>query len=417
MLRKHLVIVGSGWAGLKLARQLKNVDTSKLRVTLVSDISDFRYSAALYRVATGHREKEAIIPLSEILSDLPNVEFVKATIKNIDKTKKTITTANHKVLHYDIAVLALGVVTTYFGIPGLNEWSYSIKTSKELRKLRTHLHQELLDENAPDKNYVVIGGGATGVELSAALTSYMKKVVKKHGLDRQRITIDLVEAAPRVLPASSPNISKKALSRLKKIGVRVMLNKKVESQTDDFLLISGKRIPSHTVIWTAGVTNNQFYKNNASQFNFSPRGKIIVDDHLRVDESLYVIGDNAETKYSGLGLTAVHNAHFVAKDIKKRIAGKTQRPSYKTLSPAIVVPIGARWALFSYKSFEFGGIFGAIMRSLADLVAYHDIVSLKKSIILWLNSDKKEEQCVICKTLMETNHFEPLRQHLGPHVS
>ena len=226
--KKHLVIVGSGWAGLKIARQLKKVPQHKLRITLVSDINYFRYSAALYRVATGNREKEAIIPLSEILDDLPNVEFKKATVKKIDRKNRTIATSGGEIIHYDYAVLAIGTITNYFNIPGLDKWSYSIKTSTELRKFRTHLHQELVDEHAPDKNYVVVGAGPTGVELSAALTSYMKQVSRKHGLARRRITVSVIEAADRVLPISKPKVSASVEKRLRKLGVRVMLKKKVE---------------------------------------------------------------------------------------------------------------------------------------------------------------------------------------------
>lgn len=400
MLRKHIVIVGSGWAGMRLARELQSIDTHRVRITLVSDIDYFRYSAALYRVATGRRERAAIIPLSEILEDLPNIEFIKAKVTHIDRAKKILKTNTKLEISYDYAVLALGVITTYFGIPGLEHWSYSIKTSKELKLLRTHLHQELMDENAPDKNYVVIGGGPTGVELSAALMSYMKEVVRKHGLRRRRITIDLVEAAPRLLPMSDPMTSKKTLARLRKLGVRVMLNKKVESQDGEYLVVSGVKIPTHTVIWTAGVSNNPFFQNNANQFAFGQRGRVLVDDHLRVDDHLYVIGDNADTPYSGLGLTAVHNARFVGKDIKRRLTGK-KPVCYRPLTPVTVVPVGNRWAIFQYRKLIFGGVTAAIIRSLADLVSYTDIVGPTKAFRLWIRTDEREEICMLCKASLD----------------
>lgn len=411
MLQKHLVIVGSGWAGMRLARELKNIPKHSLRITLVSDITTFRYSAALYRVATGHREREAIIPISEIIEDLPNVQFKRAQITKINRKAKTLTTQKGEIIHYDMAVLALGMITTYFDIPGLEQRSYSIKTARELRQLRTHLHQELLDEFAPDKNYVVIGAGPTGVELSAALTTYMKEVVKKHHIRRRRINVDLVEAAPRVLPASSETVSRKTLARLRNIGVRVMLKKKVEKEVDDYLVVSGTKIPTHTVIWTAGVANNPFFKANASQFSLNDRGKVIVDDYLRVDNDVYVIGDNAATPFSGLGLTAVHNAKFVGKDIRKRLHYQNSKP-YKPLVPATVVPAGKRWAIFQYKNIVFGGLLGAILRSLADLVAYNDIVGWRKAFELWLRSDEREELCSICSTALEPHMpGHPLATH------
>lgn len=405
MLRKHLVIVGSGWAGLKVARQLKHISSSQLRITLISDISNFRYSAALYRVATGKREREAIIPLSEVLEDLPNVDFEKATVTKIDRQARSISTSSGKVFHYDYAVLALGTVTTYFGIPGLEQWSYSIKTSKELRQLRTHLHQELMDEHAPDKNYVIIGAGPTGVELSAALVSYMKSVARKHGIKRRRINVDVVEAAPRVLPASNPRASKRVLKRLRSMGIRVMLSKKVESQDGDYLLVSGKKIPTHTVIWTAGVANNPFFAKNKSQFELSPRGRVIVNDHLRVDDHVYVIGDNAETRFTGLGLTAVHNGRFVGKDISKRLKGNRKTPAYRPLVPPTVVPAGARWAVFQYRGLILWGILGAILRSLADLVAYHDILGSRRALTTWVRSDEHEESCLVCRSSLDKKLF------------
>jgi len=414
MLRKHLVIVGSGWAGLKVARQLKSVSSNQLRITLVSDISNFRYSAALYRVATGRREREAIIPLSEALEDLPNVDFIKASATKINRKNKTISLSTGKDLHYDYAVLALGVVTSYFGIPGLDKWSYSIKTARELRQLRTHLHQELMDEHAPDKNYVVIGAGPTGVELSSALTSYMKEVARKHGLKRRRITVHLIEEASRVLPASLPKASKLTLARLRQLGVRVMLNKKVEGESDGELIVSGQKIPTHTVIWTAGVTNNPFFAQNDKEFTLSNHGRVVVDDHLMVDNHVYVIGDNAQTPYTGLGLTAVHNAHFVAKDIKLRLNGKPPMKPYKPLIPATAVPAGNRWAVFQYNRVVFSGMFAAIIRSLADLIAYNDILGPGHALKIWLRSDQREELCQICQMALEHDASQSMLQpHRG----
>jgi NADH dehydrogenase len=267
-----------------------------------------------------------------------------------------------------------------------------------------------MDEPAPDKNYVVIGAGPTGVELSAALTSYMKDVVRKHGLRRRRINVNLIEAAPRVLPASSLRISQKTVQHLRKLGVKVLLNKKVEGETGDQLVISGKTIPTRTVIWTAGVTNNPFFAANKSAFTLNDHSKVVVNDHLRVDENVYVIGDNADTPHSGLGLTAVHNARYVSKDIKKRLAGIEITPAYKPMTPATAVPVGPHWGIFQYRNIILWGIPAAILRSLADLVAYNDIVGPIKAIKIWLRSDSREEICTVCQTALEKEHHGPLLQ-------
>lgn len=404
MLRKHVVIIGGGWAGIKLARDLADVDRSKLRVTLISAEPNFRYSSALYKVATGHNEREAIIPISEITKNINNLDFVLAKVKSIDKSERTITTSSGQKFHYDFAVIALGVITSYMGIPGIEELSYGIKTQHEIQLLRTHLHQELVDQHAPDKNYVIVGGGATGVELSASMVSYIKHIVKKHGIKQKKVNVELVEASPRVLPLGNPTASAKTLKRLKSLGVKVLLNKRVQKETINNLVVSGKSIPTHTVIWTAGVVNNPFFKNNASQFNLNERGRVVVNDHLQVDKHLYVIGDNAATPFSGLALTAVHDAKYVAKDIKKKLNNQKGYRAYKALIPATAVPVGKRWAIFQYEKIVIGGWLGSLIRIFADFVSFCDIIGFRRALSTWVGGYRDVEYCAVCRTRVVKHH-------------
>lgn len=397
MLRKHVVIVGGGWAGVALARKLKKIPKDKIRITLVSDQQNFRYSAALYRVATGYREKEAIIPITELTEDIESLKFIKAKTTHINRSKKVITLEGGQELHYDFVVLALGNVTNYFNIPGLKELSFGIKSPYELHRFRAHLHHELIDENTPDKNYVIVGAGSTGVELAAALESYLKRVVKRHGLRKKSINIELVEASPRVLPLNSPVASKKVLSRLHSLGIKVHLKSRVRSETEGSLQYNGKSIPTHTVVWTAGTSNNPFFKKNYRQFSLNTNGKVIVDERLQIDRYTYVIGDNAATTYSGLGLTAVHNAKYVAKDLTKRLQGQLRTPIYRVLVPATVIPVGKSWAIFQYNRIILTGVIGGFIRVIADLIAYHDIAGWYKGTRYWLKSGNKEERCQVCK--------------------
>lgn len=397
MLRKHLVIVGGGWSGLSLIRSLKNVNFNELRITLISDEPNFRYSPGLYRVATGIRDHEAIIPIGEVLNDIRHVEFVLEKAEKIDRKTRTIKTTTGKVFHYDFAVLALGTVTSYFGIPGIEQNSYNIKTTAGLQRFRAHLHQELIDEKAPDKNYVVVGAGPTGVELAAALSTYLRKVTKWHGVRSSRISIDIVEASPKVLPSMPDKVGKKVYARLHRLGIKTMLKAKVESETANSLSVNGKSIPTQTVVWTAGVINSPFFEANASQFSFNERKKIIVDEHLSVDAHTYVIGDNAATPYSGLALTAVHNAQFVAKDIKRRISKRTRPAKYTPFKPATVVPVGSGWAIMQWRFITISGWAGALLRSAADFVGYMDILGFWKALEVWTNTEQQEEHCAVCK--------------------
>lgn len=401
MLRKHVVIVGGGWGGVALARKLKSIPKEKIRITLISDDPNFRYSPAMYRAATGHREKETIIPITELTKDISSLNFVKARANNINRPKKIITLEGGKQIHYDYLVVTVGAKTNYFGIPGLQELSYGIKTPHELHRFRSHLHQNLINDNQPDKNYVVVGGGATGVELASALASYMGKVIKRHGLRKHSVNIELIQAAPRLLPESNLAASVAVLNRLRKLGVKVHLRAMVTAETEESLQFNGRSVPTHTVIWTAGTSNNPIFKEHNNHFPLNSKGKVIVDEHLRVDTYTYVIGDNAGTSFSGLAFTAVQDAKFVANDLSKRLKGQLITPVYKPKNPATAIPAGPKWAVFQYKKIVITGIFGAVLRQIADLVGYKDIGGLLNGTKYWIMSSYKEERCSVCKTAIK----------------
>lgn len=130
-------------------------------------------------------------------------------------------------------------------------------------------------------------------------------------------------------------------------------------------------------------------------FKFDKRGKIVVDKHLQVDNDVYVCGDNASTPFSGLAYTAVGHANYIAKDIKTRIKhGK--RIAQKDKSPTTVIPIGNSFSLLQYKNLLLHGRYVSIVRSIADLIGYSDVMGHLRALTIWSNSDKKEESCRIC---------------------
>ncbi len=389
---KHIVVVGGGFGGVVAARQLSG--NSSFRITLISDQATFRYSAALYRVATGYRRRIALMPISEMLSS--NVTFVMGTAQTIDRTHKRITLSGGDVIEYDKLVLSLGSVTTYFDIPGLSELSYGIKNEYALQALREHFHSSLIQQHGLDTNYIVVGGGPTGVELAAGLASYLRFLAKSHHVKRRAVHLELVEASQRILPTLSERASLEATKRLKKLHVKVMVNKKVEAETALSLKLDDLTLRSKTVIWTAGTTNNPFYEANKLQFKLSKRGRVIVDQFLRVDKDVYVIGDNADTTYSGLAQTAIHQAKYVSKSITTELKGRTVKP-YHTKRPFYIVPVGSGWSVLEYGPFVVCGWLSAQLRKAADLVGYADVLGWQKSLQTWKQYNDSEEDCPVCK--------------------
>ncbi len=392
----HVVIVGGGFGGIKLARELAG--QPGITMTLISDQLDFRYSPALYRTATGHRNKESSVPLKMLVADIPNIHLIHARVIKLDRQKQIITTGGGTEYDYDFVVLALGVVTSFFGIDGLEKFAYGIKSVEEVDHLRAHLHEELVGRHALEKNYVVVGGGPTGVELAGALRYYLTRMAKRHKLKRSKVHIELIEAADRVLPAATMKASRLARRRLQKLGVKVQTNCRVLKETESSLLAGKKSIPTHTVIWTAGVTNNPFYAANAAQFRFDDHKKVIVDGYLRVDEHSFVIGDNAATPYSGLALTAIHNATYVANYLKQTARDRII-PAYHPFQPVSAVPVGPRWAVVQWRNYTFGGFIGSTVRLFADLIGYMDVMGLKRALKLWLRRYEYEETCPVCKAV------------------
>src|SRR3977135_3904050 len=143
-------------------------------------------------------------------------------------------------------------------------------------------------------------------------------------------------------------ISRKVQKRLEMLGVNVQVGQAVESETAERIMVSGQPIQSHTVIWTSGVANHPFYKENIDHFKLAPNGRVVVDEYMKAADDVYVIGDNAATPYTGLAQTALHDALFVAANFKRQSQGKSTK-KYKAVIPTAIVPVGENWAVLEWR--------------------------------------------------------------------
>ena len=388
-----ITIVGGGFGGVKTALELsKNLHN---RITLITDKEDFQYFPALYGTATGKSHLQSWVPLGTIFAGKLNVDVVIDSVTSIEPSKKTLAGASGNTYQYDHLVIALGAVTTYFGIEGLDHFAYGIKSEAEIKRLKHHLYKEMAEEHEVEKQYVIIGGGPTGVELASALGQYIRRLRKHHDLPHHRIGITLIEASPRLLPRMHPQTSEKVLKQLHKLGVNVQVNKKVESATADGLMVSGKKLDSHTIIWTSGVANHPFFSANAEHFELAKNGKVVVNEYLRTKDGIHIIGDNAFTPFSGLAQTALHDALFVAKNFERRRQSKTQK-KYKVVKPPVVVPVGENWSAFEWHFIRLYGWAAGFLHKAADFMGYHDILPLGHALGAWR-----------AQTIVEDDYFTP----------
>ena len=388
--KRKILIVGGGFGGVKAALEL--CERKDLEVTLVSERSDFFYYPTMYHTATGGSSEQSAIDLGEIFQG-KNIKLYMAKATKLDRETKTVICEEGELFNYDDVVFSLGVVTNYFGIPGLQQYSYGIKSIVDVERLKRHLHAQLIAEKQPDLNYIIVGGGPTGIELAGSLGVYLREIMSKHGIKRRVPHIDLVEAMPTLMPRLPKRIGRGIARRLRRLGVKLYLNSKVEGLTAEELTVSGKPISSHTVIWTAGVANNPFFEQNG--FTLSPRRKVEVDEFLRTDKNVYVIADNAETRYSGMAQTALHDGEFVAHNI---ICELEDRPklAYRPKEPVYITPVGPYWASVLWGKWHFSGLLGYWMRGLADLRGFLDIQNPFEAAEQWTTEFEREDLCPIC---------------------
>jgi len=382
--------VGGGFGGIKTALEL--AEDRRFAVTLISDHEDFRVYPTLYLVSTGGSPRSASIPLSEIFAG-KSVELIMDSVTDLDRKARTVQTAEGKTIGYEAVVFSMGVQTNYFHIQGLEEFSYGIKTLADAEKLKHHLHQQMIDDKQPDLNYVVIGGGPTGIELAGALPKYLKHMARQHSLKRRKIHVDLIEAAPRLVPRMPKDISRAIARNLRRQGVKIYTKTAVQAQTADALMINNKPVRSHTVIWTAGVMNNPFFA--AHEFQLARNSKVRVDQYLQSEPGIYVIGDNADTPYSGMAQTALYDGKFVAANLQ-RIASQQDPKPYQAKKPVYVLPAGPKWAAVLWGKVRIYGWLGSTLRSAADLLAYHDYLPWKLAIQRWQTLDDTQESCPLC---------------------
>lgn len=346
----RILIVGGGFGGVTAARHLAERRLPGVEITLIADEPWLEYYGVLYRLIRGGPVSQACIPLQMVLP--ASVKVVLGRAEAVDPTQKTVHGKGGAVHPYDTLILAPGAEPAYFGIPGMKENALSMSNIHDALKLRGVL------QGGADR-FVVIGGGATGVEVSGELIS------------KKGVRVDLVEGMDRLLPSTSPATSARVLRRLARLGVNVRLNTPVASVENGAVrLQDGTTIDGATVVWTAGVQASSLLA-SITGVERDKRGRAIVDEHLRAKGlgDIFVLGDSAATPFSGMAQTAYADGLFVAKLIA---AERTSRvlPAYAPSAPAYAIPAGRGWAAVKFLFIRAYGFPGYVLRRAADIHVY-----------------------------------------------
>lgn len=346
--RHRVVILGGGFGGLYAAQALKR---APVEVTLIDHRNFHLFQPLMYQVATGSLSPgEIAAPLRSVLNRQKNTQVLLGEAVDIDPDTKQILLKDGGVIEYDSLIVATGSQSAYFGHEEWREWAPSLKSVEEATMIR---HKILLafeaaerihdpDERRTWLTFVIVGAGATGVELAGALGEIANHTLKNdfRSIRPQDARIIVVDSAPRVLSSYPEDLSRKAERSLVKLGVRVRNGVMVTGVDADGVTLKTKsgteRLASHTVIWAAGVAISEFGRQLAKRTGAETDrgGRIKVSPDLTIPHypDIFVVGDLAfATKPNGKQLpgvaqVAMQGGAYAAKTILKRMRGEPVQP-------------------------------------------------------------------------------------------
>ena len=393
--QKNLIIIGGGYAGVKIALKLAKKHLPNLKITLITGKAYFEYYPTIYRVAVGYSPLQVCISLSEIFAGT-SVEIIEDRVTRVDLEHKIIVGGIDSPYTYDYLVLAVGAETSFFNIPGLQEHSYGVKSISQALQLKQHIGEMLQPADpatAPEQkviagHFVVVGAGPTGTELSGELMKYGRAMAKKQGGDPSLVTVDLIEAAPRVMPTMPADVSAKVEERLRSLGVNIFINRAVIKQEGDDLILKDGVIKTKTVIWTAGVKTNSLIGEIAG-LELDRRGRVVVDGYLQAKghKDVFVAGDAASTEFGGTAQTADSDGKYLAQIIGEKVSGIRTHTLYVPHKPIYAIPVGPGWAVVLWGNTRIIGGLAYILRRLADLRYFMSILPLPRAIAVAIKHD------------------------------
>ena len=395
--RPRVVIIGGGFAGLQLAKNLKNAPVD----ILILDKHNYHtFQPLLYQVAMGAIAADSIVfPIRRIFTYQNNIRFNLAYVEKINAESNTVTT-NIGEIHYDYLVVATGSDTNFFGNKELETCVMPMKNMPEALNLRgltlQHLEKALVTKDKEEKaalmTFVVVGGGPTGVELSGALAEMRHLILDKdyHGLSKYDMTVYLVEGKDRLLAAMSAGASVKAKEFLEKDGVIIYNSVHVESYDGLTLKIDdGTVIKTRNVFWAAGVMGE--VPEGMTDATMTRGSRIETDEVNRVKgyNNVFAIGDVAAilseqypNGHPGVAPVAMQQGKHLAKNIVRIINGKPT-PPFKYHDKGTMATIGRNKAVVDIGKLHFQGFFAWLLWGFIHIMSLAGFANKASVFLTW----------------------------------
>ena len=407
--KPQVVIIGGGFGGLSLAKKLSN---QPVDVVLIDKHNYHTFQPLLYQVATGSLAADSIaFPIRRIFTRQDNFSFVLAYVKKIDPEKNSVQTSVGEI-PYDYLVIATGSNTNFFGNKEIERFAMPMKNVPEALNLRSVVLQNLEKavvtkdpvEKAALMTFVVVGGGATGVELSGALAEMRQLVLMKdyHGLSRQDMKVYLVEGKTKLLAAMTEKSSKNAKDFLTEMGVIIHTGVHVKSYDgNDLTIDDGQVINTRNVFWAAGVMGE--FPEGMAEAKITRGTRIETDNINRVIgyQNIFAIGDVAATVsdeypygHPGVAPAAIQQGNALAKNILNLINGMPTEP-FKYFDKGTLATVGRNKAIVDLGKFHFKGFFAWLLWGFVHIMSLAGFSSKTTVFLNWainyftLNSDNR----------------------------
>ena len=392
---KRIIIVGAGFAGLRLAQDLEK---SKYEILLIDKNNYHQFQPLMYQVATARLEPASIaFPLRKVFQHSKNVRIRIGEVESVDiSAKKLYTTAGD--FSYDYLVMAQGCTTNYFGNKEMERHAFPMKSVPEALQLRNRIletFEEAVSKSGDELqailNFVIVGGGPTGVELAGALAEMKTNILPKDYPDKDfsKLTIYVIESAPNVLNVMSEDSKKAAKEYLIEMGVTVMNNTLVKEYDGTTVLLGdGSSIAAKNVIWSAGITGNQVA--GFPEEVYTRGGRMVVgryNDVIGLDD-IYAIGDISwmatpkyPTGHPQVASVAIEQGKVLSKNFKK-LSHATILEEFEYHDKGSMATVGKRKAVVDLPSFSFQGRLAWLTWMFVHLML---ILSVKNKLITFIN--------------------------------
>lgn len=395
MQKQRVLVVGGGFAGLQLVR---NIDTRYFEVTLIDKVNYHQFQPLFYQVATAQLETASIsFPFRKTLQKKKNISIRLAEVKRIISEENKIETSVGE-FDYDILVLATGCTTHFYGNENIKKHALTLKSATEAIEVRntilTHFEKALTCPPHEIESYltiVIAGGGPTGVELAGSFAEIRNFIMKKDfpEIDINKFKIVLLEGGNSTLGSMSAKAQKFSQKYLNDLGVEVRTNTLVQDYDGEVVLLSdGQKIQSRNLLWAAGITTNLIAGLSKAVME---RGQRIATNRYNKAlnyENIYVLGDLAHMKtekfpeaHPQVANVAINQARLLAKNLKSEILGKQQKKyEYKDLGS--MATVGRNKALVDLPAYQFKGFFAWIVWMFLHLML---ILSVRNKLIIFIN--------------------------------